>query len=70
MGRFLRLNSWDVLLRPEKILQHLNNWLTNPFGDAMLYVFPALFATFLFIAYLMFYTLTKLPAAAQISRPQ
>lgn len=61
LGRFLRLNSWDVLLQPVKIFQHVGHWLANPLGDAMLYVFPALFATFVFTAYLMFYALTKLP---------
>lgn len=66
LGRFLRLNSWDVLLRPGTMLEHLGIWLAHPFGDALPFVFPALFATFLFIAYLMFYTLTKLPATERI----
>ena len=67
LGRFLRLNSWDVLLRPVKFFQHLDNWMTDPFGDVLPYVFPVLFATFLFIAYLMFYALTKLPSLEQTS---
>ena len=25
IGRFLRLNSWDVFLRPEKFYQHAGN---------------------------------------------
>lgn len=63
LGRFLRLNSWDVLLRPAKIFQHMDNWMADPFGNAMPYVFPALFAAFVFTAYMMFYALTRLPAA-------
>jgi uncharacterized membrane protein len=61
IGRFLRLNSWDVLLRPEKFYHHVNNWTSDPFASAMPYVFPALFAVFLFIVYLMLYALTRLP---------
>jgi uncharacterized membrane protein len=66
LGRFLRLNSWDVLLRPGKILQHFTNWLANPLGDPLPLVFPALFAAFVFIGYLMFYALTRLPALRKI----
>lgn len=61
LGRFLRLNSWDVLVRPEKIYQHAGNWASDPFANPLPYVFPLLFAGFLLIAYLMFYGLTQLP---------
>jgi uncharacterized membrane protein len=70
LGRFLRLNSWDVLLRPGKFFQHFDHWAADPFGDALPYVFPFLFAIFLFIAYLMFYALTRLPSAQQMSQPR
>ena len=68
IGRFLRLNSWDVFLRPEKFYQHAGNWAAAPFADAMPYVFPALFAVFLFIVYLMFYALTRLPSQIHTSK--
>ncbi|HXE42438.1 MAG TPA: DUF1361 domain-containing protein, partial [Candidatus Baltobacteraceae bacterium] len=68
IGRFLRLNSWDILLRPGKFYQHAGNWLADPFGSSTPYVFPALFAIFLFIAYLMFYALTQLPPNFQIEK--
>ena len=67
LGRFLRLNSWDVLWRPAILFQHADNFFADPFGDARPYVFSALFAVFLFIAYLMFYALTKLPTPERIS---
>lgn len=68
LGRFLRLNSWDVLWRPATLFQHADNWMSDPFGDARPYVFSGLFAIFVFMAYLMFYTLTKLPSAERISK--
>lgn len=67
LGRFLRLNSWDVIARPGKFYQHVDAWISDPFADVLPYVFPALFAFFLFSAYLMFYALTKLPPAERIS---
>ena len=70
IGRFLRLNSWDVFLRPEKFYQHAGNWAAAPFADAMPYVFPALFAVFLLIVYLMLYALTRLPAQIPSSKPE
>lgn len=70
LGRFLRLNSWDVIWRPGKIFQHVDNWMADPFANAAPYLFPALFAVFLFVAYLMFYTLTRLPAVEKLSEPQ
>jgi len=70
IGRFLRLNSWDVFLRPEKFYQHAGNWVAAPFADAMPYVFPALFAVFLFIVYLMLYALTRLPSQIHNSKAE
>jgi uncharacterized membrane protein len=70
IGRFLRLNSWDVFLRPEKFYQHADNWMAAPFADATPYVFPPLFAVFLFIVYLMFYALTRLPPQIQNSKTE
>jgi len=68
MGRFLRWNSWDVVWRPWTMFQRAGAWLSDPFSDARPYVFSAVFAVFLFIAYLMFYALTKLPPAERIAR--
>lgn len=69
IGRFLRLNSWDVFFRPEEFYQHAGNWAAAPFADVTPYVFPALFAVFLFIAYLMFYGLTRLPSQVPNAKP-
>jgi uncharacterized membrane protein len=60
LGRFLRFNSWDVLLKPVALLRGIGQWAANPLSHPTSFAFPALFATFLFIAYLMLYALTHL----------
>jgi uncharacterized membrane protein len=67
LGRFLRLNSWDVLIRPVKLCHDLGSWAANPFARSTTFVFPALFATFLFIAYVMLYALTRLPRSNEFA---
>jgi uncharacterized membrane protein len=59
LGRFLRFNSWDVLLQPMAFCRSVGNWVAEPrsFG------FPLLFGTFLFVTYLMLYALTHLQQA-------
>lgn len=61
LGRMLRFNSWDVLARPGKLFNSLNDWVANPMANSHSFAFPALFAAFLFIAYVMLYALTHLP---------
>ncbi len=71
LGRFLRFNSWDVLCKPAELYRGIGNLAADQFGHPTAFAFPALFATFMFISYLMLYALTHLepePAAAQ--RPQ
>jgi len=67
LGRFLRLNSWDVLA-PGKMFQIMGNWpagnpIAHPLG------FSILFALFLFLTYLMLYTLTFLSPTRSNSDP-
>ena len=61
-GRFLRWNSWDVIFSPFDLLADASRWLlqlsTSPRG----LITPALFATMLFVVYLLLYSLTHLPA--------
>lgn len=65
LGRFLRFNSWDVVANPIKIYHGISGWLSDPLADSTTFVFPLLFATFLFIAYVMLYALTHLPHTNQ-----
>jgi uncharacterized membrane protein len=68
LGRFLRLNSWDIIAQPGKLYQGISN---VAFGQAHApqFAFLALFATFLLMAYVMLYALTHLPAALQLAAP-
>ena len=61
LGRFLRFNSWDVVARPLQLYQGISNWAANPLANSHTFSFPVLFATFVFLAYVMLYTLTHLP---------
>jgi uncharacterized membrane protein len=61
VGRFLRFNSWDVLLRPVELYRDLGKWVADPIAHPTTFVFPILFAVFLFISYLVLYALTHLP---------
>ncbi len=63
LGRFLRFNSWDVILRPMRLYHGIGKWAADPFSHPTGYAFPALFATFLFTSYLILYALTHLQPA-------
>jgi uncharacterized membrane protein len=63
LGRFLRFNSWDVLLRPGKIYHGLDAWMDSPMISTASAAFLVFFALFFFIAYVMLYALTRLPKA-------
>ena len=60
IGRFLRFNSWDVLVRPVKLYEGVGLWLSEPLANASSLAFAVLFGAFFFIAYVMLYALTHL----------
>lgn len=60
LGRVLRFNSWDVVLKPFALSRGIGQWATDPLGHPSSVAFPILFGTFLFIAYVMLYALTHL----------
>jgi len=60
IGRFLRFNSWDVIFKPFALCEGIGRWATNPLVRPTSFAFPVLFATFLFLSYLMLYALTHL----------
>jgi uncharacterized membrane protein len=62
VGRFLRWNSWAVLTHPLGLTRDLGHLAAHPRANYLGLVFPALFATFLFLGYLMLYSLAHLPA--------
>ncbi len=63
LGRVLRFNSWDVLCKPAELYHGIGNWAADPFGRPAAFAFPAMFATFLFVSYLILYALTHLEPA-------
>ena len=60
-GRFLRWNSWDVIFNPFDLLADASHWLLQLTNSPRGLITPALFATMLFVAYLLLYSLTHLP---------
>jgi len=69
LGRFLRFNSWDVLLKPRQLYHGIGNWAADPLANPSGVTFPLLFGAFLFITYLMLYALTHLRPAQPIVLP-
>lgn len=69
LGRIVRLNSWDIVARPGKLYHGLNTWAADPLASLNTSAFPALFALFLFIAYVILYALTHLQPAQNIGEP-
>lgn len=67
LGRFLRFNSWDVVLRPGHIFRGLDSWSNSAMVNKASLGFLVLFAAFLFVGYVMFYGLTHL-SPAQVSK--
>ena len=66
LGRFLRFNSWDVLVKPVALYRGIGAWAAQPFAHANAFAFPALFAAFLFTSYMMLYALTHLQQAQPV----
>ncbi len=66
LGRFLRFNSWDIVAKPAQLYQGISLVATGQYAHHGHFAFLTLFATFIFIAYVMLYALTHLPTAAQM----
>ena len=60
LGRFLRWNTWDILLNPIDLLRDVGGMAAHPLAHGGPVRFQLLFALFLFLAYLMLYALTHL----------
>jgi uncharacterized membrane protein len=55
IGRFLRLNSWDVFVQPGSLLADVGRGLINPLDYPRPLAVTALFTSFLLAGYLVFY---------------
>jgi uncharacterized membrane protein len=60
VGRFARLNSWDVLLRPSRLGDLLTTHLGDPLGNHRAIAALVAYTVFLGVAYLVLYTLSSL----------
>lgn len=73
LGRFLRFNSWDVFAKPGRLYQSVSGLAAHPPVEPSLVAFPALFALFVFVSYVLLYGLTQLepppPVAESVDRP-
>lgn len=66
IGRFLRWNSWDLLLRPHHVLSDVVVQLANPRTHPGAFGVTLLFAAFLFVCYL---TLTPPRSVPNLDTP-
>ena len=51
MGRYLRWNSWDILINPDEIAIDILNRVLNPFAHFKTWSVTVLFGTFFYIMY-------------------
>jgi uncharacterized membrane protein len=56
IGRFIRFNSWDALLRPERVADVLRTQLENPFQHPRLLGSLVVLTGFLSVAYFVLYS--------------
>jgi len=60
LGRFLRWNSWDLLLHPRAVLADLLHPVVHPFSNLAAIGVTLLFATFLLVCYIAMTTANPL----------
>jgi uncharacterized membrane protein len=63
LGRFMRFNSWDIVFKPFELYRGISTSVAEPLSNPKSLAFPGLFATFLFVTYVMLYALTRLQPA-------
>lgn len=69
LGRFLRFNSWDLFLKPRRLYHGVDTWMDRTPLNHTSVAFLVLFATFIFVTYVMLYALTHLPRAEEMQSP-
>lgn len=60
IGRLVRLNSWDALVRPGRVIALVGPRLANPLAHGRALVLTVFVTGFLALAYLLLYTLASL----------
>jgi len=64
IGRFLRWNTWDVVVNPAALLFDLSERVINPIAHAETYLITFVFAIILGSTYAVIYELIKLVSTA------
>jgi uncharacterized membrane protein len=59
VGRFLRWNSWDLVLYPNDVLYDIGHRLIHPFRNLQAYGVTLMFAAFLFVCYWTFVSIRR-----------
>jgi uncharacterized membrane protein len=60
LGRFVRFNSWDALLRPGRVAHVIANQLENPFDHPRLVATLVVLTGFLLVGYAVLYSFAGL----------
>jgi uncharacterized membrane protein len=60
LGRFVRFNSWDALLRPRRVAHIISNQLEDPFRHPRLVAVLVVLTTFLLVGYAVLYAFVGL----------
>jgi uncharacterized membrane protein len=55
LGRFMRFNSWDALVRPSRVLDVISNQLENPFRHPLMIAVLLALTAFLLVGYAVLY---------------
>jgi uncharacterized membrane protein len=55
LGRFVRFNSWDALIRPGRVLDVISNDVENPFRHPLMIVVLLALTAFLLVGYAVLY---------------
>lgn len=59
IGRFVRFNSWDALLRPGRVAHVISNQLENPFQHPRLVAVLVVLTAFLLVGYAVLYAFVE-----------
>ena len=70
LGRFMRFNSWDALLRPRGIADVIRTQLENPFQHPRMAAALAALTAFLCVGYLVLYAFAGLRLELERERPR
>ena len=69
LGRFLRVNSWDVVTNPDYLLGIARLRLEDPLGNPQLIAVALLFTSFLSVTYFVIYSFATIELSEGLNKP-